>query len=262
MTAFRSTAVHSFANYILLQDREDGGRRLAEKLSQYSGMKDDAVVFGLPRGGVVTAYYVATELGLPLDVTIARKIGCPFHEELALGALTPDGTYELDERLMQRFSLKLSDLTPVIERERKEAERRVKEYRGNKPPLNLENKIVILVDDGIATGATAKAALLGLRKRHPRKVVLAAPVMPFDRVGQFHGLVDELVVLAAPKRFNAVGQFYNMFDQTEDEEVLEKLRDANERLQQTELEKGREMTEREPIQDARLATGQLSAMSK
>jgi putative phosphoribosyl transferase len=230
MASFHPTAVHSFAKYILLRDREDGGRQLAHRLSAYKGKSDEAIVIGLPRGGVVTAYYIATELGLPLDVIVARKIGCPFHEELALGALTQDGTYELDERLLARFKLKASDLAQTIEKERKEAERRVKAYRQGKPPLELQGKVVIVVDDGIATGATAKAALLSVRKRHPSKVILAAPVIPFERVGQFHGLIDDLVVLAAPKKFHAVGQFYQSFNQTEDDEVLEKLRDAEERL--------------------------------
>jgi len=119
-----------------------------------------------------------------------------------------DGSCELNEKLMQRFSLKSSDLTSTIEKERKEADRRANVYRGGRPPLDVRGKVVILVDDGIATGATAKAALLSLRKRHPRKVILASPVMPFGRLGQFHGLADEVVFLAAPRGFHSVGQFY------------------------------------------------------
>jgi len=184
MASFHPTAAHSFANYVFLENREDGGNRLADKLLRYKGKSDQVTVVALPRGGVVTGYYIAKGLGLPLDVIIARKIGCPFHEELALGehfpsctitlvnvfppgkgALTQDGSCELNEKLMQRFSLKSSDLTSTIEKERKEADRRANVYRGGRPPLDVRGKVVILVDDGIATGATAKAALLSLRKR-------------------------------------------------------------------------------------------------
>jgi putative phosphoribosyl transferase len=254
MASFHPTAIHSYVNYITLQDREDAGRQLAQRLSQYKG-RDDTIVLGLARGGVVTAYYVATELGLPLDVMVARKVVCPFHEELTIGALTPDGTTELNEHLMKRFSLKKSDLDNTIERERREAEKKIKLYRGDKPPLDLQGKVVIFVDDGIDTGASAKAALLSIRKRHPSKLVLAVPVMPFDRIGQFHGLVDDIVPLAAPRRFFAIGQFYRSYEQTEDDEVIAKLRDAEERLRPTINEKkGKKIDE---AKTERQATGIL-----
>jgi putative phosphoribosyl transferase len=268
MASFHATAVHSFANYLILQDREDGGRQLAQRLSQYKGRTEDAIVIGLARGGVVTAYYVANELGLPLDVIVARKIGCPFHEELTIGALAQDGTCELNEYLMQRFSLKKSDLENTIQRERREADKRTKLYRGDKPPLNLEGKVVILVDDGVATGASAKAALLAIRKRHPSKTILATPVMPFERIGQFHGLVDDLVLLAAPRRFYAIGQFYRNFDRTEDDEVIEKLRDADERQRASISEKkGKKIDEKEMeqaglLREERAAAGPIAATSK
>jgi putative phosphoribosyl transferase len=247
--SFHPTAVHSFANYVCLQDREDGGRQLADKLRQFQGKSDDAVVIALPRGGVVTGYHIAAELGLPLDVIVARKVSCPFHEELTIGALTQDGTCELNDYLMKRFAMKKSDLDNALERERRECEKRSKMYRGDKPSLNVEGKVVILVDDGIATGSSARAAIVALRKRHPGKLILATPVMPFDRVGQFHGLVDDLVLLAAPRKFYAVGQFYRRFGEIEDEEVLELLRDANERVRSVMTEKKGKQVEESPNVD-------------
>jgi len=221
-----------FASQRFLRDRADAGRQLARKLGQYYGMTNDAIVLGLPRGGVVTGYYVAKELHLPLDIIVSRKIGCPGHEEYAVGALAQDGSVELDEEALRMLRLNPSHLQPTIDRERLEAQRRLKAYRGGRPPLNLDNKVAILVDDGIATGSTAKAALRMLRKSNARRVVLAVPVMPHDRVSAFSRMVDELVFVDAPRDFHAVGQFYQSFDQTGDEEVLELMRRNEEECEQ------------------------------
>jgi putative phosphoribosyl transferase len=132
----------------MLVDRADGGRQLAEKLQQYKDKSEDAVVIGLPRGGVVTGYYVASELGLPLDLVVVRKIGAPHNDEYAVGALSEDGSLELDEHLMKIMGIKENDLKETIAQEQKEAERRVKTYRGNRPPPEFKNKTVLLVDDG------------------------------------------------------------------------------------------------------------------
>jgi putative phosphoribosyl transferase len=213
-----------FMSHRFLRDRADAGVQLARKLGHYRNMRDEAVVLGLPRGGVTIGYYVARELRLPLDIIVSRKIGCPGHEEYAVGALAQDGSVELERDTLRMLSLSESQLQPTIEKERREAQRRLKEYRGDRPPLDLEGKIAILVDDGIATGSTAKAALRMLSKSKAKKVVLAVPVMPYDRVVPFSKMVDELIYVDAPKDFHAVGQFYQRFDQTEDEEVLDLMR--------------------------------------
>lgn len=176
-----------FMSHRFLRDRADAGVQLARKLGHYRNMRDEAVVLGLPRGGVVIGYYVARELRLPLDIIVSRKIGCPGHEEYAVGALAQvgrsrlhevdirlnerwwpfleqDGSVELERDALRMLSLSEEQLQPTIEKERQEAQRRLREYRGDRPPLDLEGKIAILVDDGIATGSTAKAALRMLNK--------------------------------------------------------------------------------------------------
>jgi len=225
-----------FMSNRFLKDRSDAGVQLARKLKQYRDMRDEAVVLGLPRGGIVIGYHVARELRLPLDMIVSRKIGCPGHEEYAVGALAQDGSVELEQDTLRMMHLSERDLQPTIDKERREAQRRLKAYREDRPPLDLTNKIAILVDDGIATGSTAKASLRMLKKSNCRKVVLAVPVMPADRVRSFAAMVDELVFVQAPKDFHAVGQFYERFDQTEDEEVLHLMRRNAEELQQWEAE--------------------------
>jgi putative phosphoribosyl transferase len=221
-----------FMSNRFLKDRSDAGVQLARKLKQYRDMRDEAVVLGLPRGGIVIGYHVARELRLPLDMIVSRKIGCPGHEEYAVGALAQDGSVELEHDTLRMMHLSERDLQPTIDKERREAQRRLKAYRGDRPPLDLTNKIAILVDDGIATGSTAKASLRMLKKSNCKKVVLAVPVMPADRVRAFATMVDELVFVQAPKDFHAVGQFYERFDQTEDEEVLHLMKLNAEDLQQ------------------------------
>jgi putative phosphoribosyl transferase len=225
-----------FVSNRFLKDRADAGVQLARKLSKYRDMRDEAIVLGLPRGGIVIGYHVARELRLPMDMIVSRKIGCPGHEEYAVGALAQDGSVELDTGALRMLSLSEADLQPTIDKERREAQRRMKVYRGDRPPLDLTNKIAILVDDGIATGSTAKASLRMLQKSNCKKVVLAVPVMPADRVKAFAGMVDELVFVQAPRDFHAVGQFYERFDQTEDEEVLDLMRRNAEDLQRWEAE--------------------------
>jgi putative phosphoribosyl transferase len=225
-----------FVSNRFLKDRADAGVQLARKLGQYRDMRDEAIVLGLPRGGMVIGYQVARELRLPMDMIVSRKIGCPGHEEYAVGALAQDGSVELDKGTLRMLSLTEADLQPTIDKERREAQRRMKLYRGDRPPLDLTGKIAILVDDGIATGSTAKSSLRMLQKSNCKKVVLAVPVMPADRVSAFASMVDELVFVQAPRDFHAVGQFYERFDQTEDEEVLDLMRRNAEDLQRWEAE--------------------------
>jgi len=214
-----------------LRDRADAGVKLAQKLVHYRDMPEEAVVVGLPRGGVVIGYHVAHALHLPLDIIVSRKIGCPGHEEFAVGALAQDGSVDLERDTLNMLRLSEHDLRPTIEKERLEAQRRLKAYRGDRPPLDLSGKVAILVDDGIATGSTAKASLRMLSKSNAKRIVLAVPVMPSDKVPAFSAMVNELVYLQAPKDFHAVGQFYQRFDQTADEEVLDLLKLNNQECQ-------------------------------
>lgn len=206
---------------MVFADRHDAGQKLAAKLTAYRGK--NTVVLGIPRGGVVVAAEVAKELNAPLDLIIPRKIGAPFHKELAVGAVAPDGTVILDEKSLEMFGLKKGDLQVEISQQVKEIERRSRSYRANREPLDFRGKAVIVVDDGIATGLTAKAALRSIRKADPDSLVLAVPVASMEAAAQLKKDVDELVCLLVPEVFSAVGQFYEDFSQTTDEEVTAAL---------------------------------------
>lgn len=203
-------------------DRAEGARELAKKLKSYVGQAD-TIVLGLPRGGVVTAAVVAEELGLPLDIIVARKIGAPMSPELAVGALTADGAVHLNKPLMATLNVTEEDVAETIEAEQAEAKRRQTTYRGDRPPLDMKNKVVVLVDDGIATGATMKAAVVASKKGGAKKVIVAVPVLPAESVGDMAKAADELVYVMAPDDFMAVGEFYSEFRQVEDEEVVKLL---------------------------------------
>jgi putative phosphoribosyl transferase len=200
----------------IFRDREAGGAALAEALSKYRG--EDVVVYGLPRGGVVTARVVATALQAPLDLIITRKLGHPRHREYAVGAVAEDGQVALNEAEVAALP------RDWLEREKQaqlsEARRRRQVYLGDRAPLPVKGKTAILVDDGIATGYTMKAAILAIRRLGPAKVVVAAPVAPPDAASRFVGLADEFVVPHVPHGFHAIGQFYGDFDQVEDDQVI------------------------------------------
>lgn len=200
----------------IFRDREVGGAVLAEALSKYKGK--DVVVYGLPRGGVVTAKVVATALRAPLDLIITRKLGHPRHREYAVGAIAEDGQVALNEREVAALP------RDWLEREKQaqlgEAKRRHKAYLGDRAPLPVKGKTAILVDDGIATGYTMKAAILAVRRLDPAKVVVAAPVASPDAARRFVGLADEFVVPHIPGGFHAIGQFYVNFDQVDDDQVV------------------------------------------
>lgn len=210
----------------MFRDRTDAGHQLAEALKDYGGRAD--LVLALPRGGVPVAFQVAQALEAPLDVLIVRKIGAPFHEELGVGALVSGDPPELvwNDRLLEELGLSPEGLQKQVERETREARRRETLYRGDRPTPALRGKTVILVDDGLATGITAQAALTALRRARPKLLVLAIPVAPPDTVARLRHLADDLVCLDTPAWFSAVGQFYRNFDQTEDEEVIDLLEQA------------------------------------
>ena len=203
-------------------DRADAGRKLVPALEKYKDNKD-AIVIGLPRGGVVNAYEVAKELHLPLDIIVVRKIGAPMQPELAVGALAQEGDVHLDDRIMNMVGVKQEDVVDIIADERQEAQRRLLLYRGDRSPLDLKNKIVIIVDDGLATGATMRAAILSARRMEAQKIVVAIPVSPKDTLKKIEAEADEVICLYTPEVFFGVGGFYDVFYQTEDEEVIDLL---------------------------------------
>jgi predicted phosphoribosyltransferase len=208
------------------RDRAHAGKVLARALSRYAG-RDDVIVLALPRGGVPVAAELARALGAQLDVFVVRKLGLPGHEELAMGAVAPGGVLVLDDRLVRGLGIPDEVLQETVEKELRELERREAAYRAGRPPLDLEGKTVILVDDGLATGATMRAAALALRKYKPARVVVAVPVASAETCDEFRADVDEIVCALTPSPFHAVGLWYDDFSQTSDEEVRELLRDSS-----------------------------------
>jgi len=205
----------------MFKNRQEAGRGLVEKLKKFKGPK--TLVLGLARGGVVMASEIAKALGASLDVLVVKKIGAPGNEELAIGAVGPDEVVVWDKELCQRLGVDKkvkSEKLKVKSEERQEKERFL---RGGKPPSDLVGKTVVLVDDGIATGATAKAAITWIKTQNPEKLILAIPVAPPDSVEKLKPIVDELICLQVEPDFWAVGQFYREFPQVEDEEVIQLL---------------------------------------
>jgi putative phosphoribosyl transferase len=209
----------------MFRDREEAGRQLAEALVDLKGQ--DVVVLGIPRGGVAVAAVVAERLEAPLDVIIPRKIGAPGNPELGLGAVA-EGVEVLDERLIRALGVTQDYLDEEIAAQREEIRRRQAAYRKGRPEVPLEGKAAVVVDDGVATGGTAAAALRSVRKRGASRVILAVPVAPAEGVARLSREADEVRALAQPEPFYAVGQWYMDFPQTSDDEVIELL-DAAER---------------------------------
>ena len=206
-------------------NRTEAGRLLAEKLVNYAG-RADVIVLGLPRGGVPVAFEVAQRLGAPLDVFIVRKLGVPGFEELAAGAIASGGVRVLNEDVMRSIPHADEAIDAVTIRETAELERREQIYREGRPPPELRDRIVILVDDGLATGATMRAAVKALRERGAAKIVVAVPVGPPDTCHELEERADETICLSTPEFFQAVGQYYEDFSQTSDEDVRELLSQA------------------------------------
>ncbi len=210
---------------LILQNRTDAGKRLAAKLTRYAG-RSDVVVLGLPRGGVPVAYEIAKALQVPLDIFVVRKLGVPGYEELAMGAIASGGGRVLNEEIVQTLAIPPETIDVVAEREQREIERRERAYRGERAALDVQGKIVILVDDGIATGATLRAALAALRALKPAKVIVAVGVAPPETCESLEDEVDELVCLLRPEPFWAVGVWFADFSPTTDEEVRTLLAQA------------------------------------
>ncbi|HEY2377112.1 MAG TPA: phosphoribosyltransferase [Gemmatimonadaceae bacterium] len=209
-------------------NRSEAGRLLAAELTQYAG-RGDVLVLGLPRGGVPVAFEIAMALDAPLDVFVVRKLGLPGHEEFGIGAIASGGVRVVDESVLRAYGVDADALDRITERERRELERRERLYRDDRPFPSVTGRVAILVDDGLATGSTMRAAIAALRAEGPREIVVAAPVGAPETCGAIAKLADDVVCLDTPEPFYAVGLWYEDFEQTEDEEVHDLLERAAER---------------------------------
>lgn len=207
--------------YIPYRDRHQAGRILATKLSGYAGA--DTIVLGLPRGGVPVAYEVAAALGSPLDVFIVRKLGVPDYPELAMGAIASGGVVTLNEDVIHAYNIDKDVIDRIAEREQREIIRKEKLYRIDRMPLNVRDRTVIVVDDGLATGASMRAAINALKKLDAFRIIAAVPVAPPGVCSDMVTMADAVVCVETPSSFQAVGQWYFDFTQTSDKEVRELL---------------------------------------
>jgi predicted phosphoribosyltransferase len=207
---------------MLFRDRIDAGRQLAARLTPYAD-RDDVLVLALPRGGVPVGHEVSEALAAPLDVFLVRKLGVPGQEELAMGAIASGGVRVLNESVVNLLNLSEDDIAPVASAERRELDRRERDYRSGLPPLNVRGKTVILVDDGLATGSTMRAAVAALKRMEPARVVVAVPVGAHETCEELENEADEVICAREPEPFHAVGIWYEDFAQTTDEEVRELL---------------------------------------
>lgn len=210
---------------MVFQNRTEAGFKLAEKLMPYAG-RSDIVVLALPRGGVPVAFPVAEALDAPLDLFIVRKLGVPGHEEMAMGALASGGVRVLLPHIVRQMNVDRAQIDRVTAVEQRELERRESAYRGELPRPALRDKIVILVDDGLATGASMHAAVVALRRHEPAKIIVAVPVASPETCQEFRDEVDEVICMMTPQPFQAVGLWYTDFDQTTDDEVRDLLQRA------------------------------------
>ena len=210
------------------RDRQDAGRRLAEKLTAHAG-RPDVIVLALPRGGVPVAYAVAEALGAPLDVYLVRKLGVPGQEELAMGALATGAVVVLNEPVVRGLGIPRDVIHAVTAWQQRELERRERLYRGERPPPEVRGQTVILVDDGLATGATMRAAVAALRKQQPARIVVAVPTAPPETCEELRTEADDVVCATTPQPFQSVGLWYEDFSQTTDDEVRELLARARRR---------------------------------
>ncbi|HSW70748.1 MAG TPA: phosphoribosyltransferase [Gammaproteobacteria bacterium] len=206
-------------------NRQAAGQMLATALAQYA-KKKEALVLALPRGGVPVGYEIAKALQTPLDVFIVRKLGVPGHEELAMGAIAMGGICILNDNIIRELRISPEAIKRVSQEEQKELERRIERYRGSQPFPTLSKRLIILVDDGIATGATIRAAVTALKKEKPAKLIIAVPVAEKSTCEKLSALVDQFICPLRPLYFNAVGTWYESFDQTSDEEVRSLLKKA------------------------------------
>jgi putative phosphoribosyl transferase len=206
----------------IFHDRADAGRVLAGDLAGYAG-RSDVIVLALPRGGVPVGSEVARALGAPLDVFLVRKLGLPGHEELAMGAIASGGIRLINEDVVQAYGVTRAEIEAVAAAEQKELDRREVAYRDGRPLPPLEGRTVILVDDGLATGSTMRAAVLAVREESPARIVVAVPVAAAETCDEFQSIVDDIVCAETPNPFYAVGLWYENFTQTTDDEVHDLL---------------------------------------
>lgn len=204
------------------RDRSEAGRVLASRLTAYAH-RPDVLVLALPRGGVPVAFEVARELDAPLDVFLVRKLGMPGHEEYAIGAIASGGVRILNEEAIRTFGITDAEIEAITAEEQLELERRERRYRGTRPPPQIAGKTVILVDDGLATGSTMRAAVAALRQEHPARIVVAVPTAAPETCDELRDEVDEVICAMTPEPFYAVGLWYHDFGQTTDEEVRDLL---------------------------------------
>jgi putative phosphoribosyl transferase len=210
------------------RDRTEAGQLLADRLRQFEG-REDAIVLALPRGGVPVGFEIAISLHLPLDVFVVRKLGVPGQRELAMGAIASGGVRVLNQEVLRAMPHAAATIAEVTSEEAREVERRERDYRQDRPAPELNGRTVILVDDGLATGATMLAAIAALRQKDPAKILVTVPVCPPDTLAEINRVADEVVILFAPDWFRGVGQFYENFDQVSDETVRLLLARAAER---------------------------------
>jgi predicted phosphoribosyltransferase len=203
---------------MIFRDRSEAGRLLAFRLAEFVN-REDVTVLGLPRGGVPVAFEVAQALHAPLDVFVVRKLGTPGQEELAMGAIASGGVRVLNTDVISALEIPPETVEAEARAEERELERREQEFRGNRAPIEVRDRTVILVDDGLATGSTMKAAVAALRAKEPRRIVVAVPVAARSTCEEMQALADAVVCLHAPAEFFAVGQWYRTFPQTSDDEV-------------------------------------------
>ncbi|MEW6380016.1 MAG: phosphoribosyltransferase [bacterium] len=206
---------------MFFRDRKDAGRQLARHLIQYQDQ--EPLILALPRGGVVVGFEISINLKAPLDVIVARKIGAPGMPEYGIGAIAPGGVLILDERPIRMLGIPREEIDLIADREREEMQRRIERYRGGRPLPDVRNRTVILVDDGIATGVTARAAIQAIRQQEPRQLILASPVCAPDTARLLRAEVDDFVCLETPPDFRAISLWYDDFRQTSDEEVVDLL---------------------------------------
>ena len=211
------------------KDRRDAGRILAQKLSAYTG-QTDVIVLALPRGGVPVAYEVALALNAPLDIFLVRKLGLPGREELAIGAIASGGIRVLNEDIIRVLGVPEEVINIVARNELQELGRREHNYRGDRPALELRGRKVILIDDGLATGASMRAAVVGVRAQHPTRIVIAVPAASPELCNAFQFEVDEMVCAMTPEPFYGLSRWYEDFSQSNDEEVRMLLQEANHQL--------------------------------
>jgi len=207
------------------QDRFDAGRVLASKLRAFAN-RSETVVLALPRGGVPVGFEVAKALDVPLDVLAVRKLGVPGYEELAMGAIASGGIRVLNEDVVRTLGIPDEVIDRVTAEEERELERRERDYREGRPPVDVQGRTVILVDDGLATGSSMRAAVLALNRKRPAQIVVAVPVAAPTTCAEFESEVDQVICAVTPEPFRSVGQWYREFSQTSDEEVRDLLRRA------------------------------------